>query len=112
MCRLLSVMPITSCPAQRRTHSTSLVADARAGVDTWTAGAAEHADLLHCLPGNVLLASCALGWAARSLADLSQPFPAAGVRRAPARRGRVVIPLLKRLDREGVIRRLEVSGGA
>src|SRR6516164_5932660 len=78
-------------------------------VDTWTAGAAEHADLLHCLPGNVLLAPCALGRAARSPAGLPQPSPAAGGETGAGTTRAGCDSAAEALDREEVIRRLAVS---
>src|SRR5215469_2077069 len=76
------------------------------GLDARAAAAAERAGLLCRLPGNVLLAPDAPGRAARILASLPQPFTAAEARRALGTSRRVVIPLLERLDREGVTRRL------
>jgi len=76
------------------------------GLDVRAAAAAERAGLLCRLPGNVLLAPDAPNQAARILAGLPQPFSAAEARQALATSRRVVIPLLERLDREGVTRRL------
>ena len=74
--------------------------------------AAQHADLLHCLPGNVLLVPGALDLAARSWPTCHIRSSGRGERGAGHNAGLVVIPLLKRLDREGVTRRLAISGGA
>jgi selenocysteine-specific elongation factor len=76
------------------------------GLDARGAAAAERAGLLLRLPGNLLLAPGASGQAARILADLPQPFTAAEARQALKSTRRVVIPLLERLDREGITRRL------
>jgi selenocysteine-specific elongation factor len=76
------------------------------GLDARVAAAAERAGLLCRLPGNVLLAPDAPERAARILAGLPQPFTAAEARRALDTTRRVVIPLLERLDRQGVTRRL------
>jgi selenocysteine-specific elongation factor len=76
------------------------------GLDPRGAAAAERAGLLLRLSGNVVLAAGATGQAARILARLPQPFTAAEARQALQTTRRVVIPLLERLDRDGVTRRL------
>jgi selenocysteine-specific elongation factor len=54
----------------------------------------------------VVLAAGATAQAARILARLPQPFTAAEARQALQTTRRVAIPLLERLDRDGVTRRL------
>jgi selenocysteine-specific elongation factor len=76
------------------------------GLDPRAAAAAERAGLLLRLPGNVVLAAGAAGQAARILAELPQPFTAAEARQALETTRRVAIPLLERLDRDGITRRL------
>jgi selenocysteine-specific elongation factor len=76
------------------------------GLDPRAAAAAERAGLLLRLPGNVVLAAGATGQAARILAELPQPFTAAEARQALETTRRVAIPLLERLDRDGITRRL------
>ncbi len=76
------------------------------GLDARTAAAAERAGLLCRLPGNVILAPDAPDQAARILARLPQPFTVAEARQALRTTRRVMIPLLERLDRQGVTRRL------
>ncbi len=76
------------------------------GLDARAAAAAERAGLLCRLPGNVLLAPGAPDQAARTLARLPQPFTAAEARQALRTTRRVIIPLLERLDQQGITRRL------
>ena len=76
------------------------------GLDARAAAAAERAGLLYRLPGNVILGPDAPDQAARILARLPQPFTAAEARQALQTTRRVVIPLLERLDRQGITRRL------
>jgi selenocysteine-specific elongation factor len=76
------------------------------GLDPRAAAAAERAGLLLRLTGNVVLAAGATGQAARILAELPQPFTAAEARQALETTRRVAIPLLERLDRDGITRRL------
>ena len=76
------------------------------GLDTRAIAAAERAGLVCRLAGNVILAPGATGAAARILAGLPQPFTAAAARQALDTTRRVAIPLLERLDREGITRRL------
>jgi selenocysteine-specific elongation factor len=76
------------------------------GLDGRATAAAERAGLLYRLPGNVVLPADAGTSAARILAELPQPFTASEARQALRSSRRVVIPLLERLDREGVTRRL------
>ena len=76
------------------------------GLDARAAAAAERAGLLLRLPGNVLLAPGAPDQAARMLARLPQPFTAAEARQALGTSRRVMIPLLERLDQQGITRRL------
>jgi selenocysteine-specific elongation factor len=76
------------------------------GLDTRTAAAAERAGLLLRLPGNVVLAAGATAQAARILAGLPQPFTTAEARQALGTTRRVAIPLLEKLDRDGITRRL------
>jgi selenocysteine-specific elongation factor len=76
------------------------------GLDARAAAAAERAGLLCRLPGNVVLAPDAADRATGILAGLPQPFTAAEARRALQTSRRVVIPLLERLDRTGITRRL------
>jgi selenocysteine-specific elongation factor len=76
------------------------------GLDARAAAAAERAGLLYRLPGNVILGPDAPDQAARILARLPQPFTAAEARQALQTTRRVMIPLLERLDRQGITRRL------
>ncbi|HUJ07113.1 MAG TPA: selenocysteine-specific translation elongation factor [Streptosporangiaceae bacterium] len=76
------------------------------GLDARAAAAAERAGLLLRLPGGVVLPADAVGRASKVLAGLPQPFTAAEARQALRTSRRVVIPLLERLDRDGVTRRL------
>jgi selenocysteine-specific elongation factor len=76
------------------------------GLDARSAAAAERAGLLLRLPGNVVLAAGATAQAARILARLPQPFTTAEARQALGTTRRVAIPLLERLDRDGITRRL------
>ena len=76
------------------------------GLDARAAAAAERAGLVYRLPGNVILAPDAAERAARILARLPQPFTATEARQALQTTRRVMIPLLERLDRQGITRRL------
>jgi selenocysteine-specific elongation factor len=79
---------------------------AELGLDARAAAAAERAGLLCRLTGNVLLAAGAIEQAAGILAGLPQPFTTAEARQALDTTRRVAIPLLERMDREGITRRL------
>ncbi|HEU4337938.1 MAG TPA: SelB C-terminal domain-containing protein [Nocardioides sp.] len=76
------------------------------GLDDRALGAAERAGLLwRVAPGLVLLPGAADDAAAR-LARLEQPFTTSAARQELATSRRVVLPLLDRLDRAGLTRRL------
>ncbi len=76
------------------------------GLDPRATAAAERAGLLLRLPGNVVLGPAATERAAAILARLPQPFTASQARQALRTSRRVAIPLLERLDREGLSERL------
>jgi selenocysteine-specific elongation factor len=67
--------------------------------------AAERAGRLVRLTGSVVLADGALARAARILADVPAPFTVSDARRALGTTRRVAVPLLERLDADGVTRR-------
>ena len=76
------------------------------GLDDRALGAAERAGLLwRVAPGLVLLPGAAESAAAR-LALLEQPFTTSAARQDLGTSRRVVLPLLDRLDRAGLTRRL------
>jgi selenocysteine-specific elongation factor len=76
------------------------------GLDDRALGAAERAGLLwRVAPGLVLLPGAAEAAAAR-LALLEQPFTTSAARQDLGTSRRVVLPLLDRLDRAGLTRRL------
>ncbi|MGF9753617.1 SelB C-terminal domain-containing protein [Microvirga sp. 0TCS3.31] len=76
------------------------------GLDDRALGAAERAGLLwRVAPGLVLLPGAAEAAAAR-LAPLEQPFTTSAARQELGTSRRVVLPLLDRLDRAGLTRRL------
>jgi selenocysteine-specific elongation factor len=76
------------------------------GLDDRALGAAERAGLLwRVAPGLVLLPGAAEAAAAR-LALLEQPFTTSAARQELGTSRRVVLPLLDRLDRAGLTRRL------
>ena len=79
--------------------------------------AAERAGRLVRLAPGVVLAPQAVRLARQELGGLAQPFTAGEARERLGTTRRVVIPLLERLDREGLTHRLpdgrrEVRGGA
>ncbi|GAA1226196.1 selenocysteine-specific translation elongation factor [Prauserella halophila] len=67
--------------------------------------AAERSGRLVRLTDTVVLAAGALERAARELAELDPPFTVSGARRAWGTTRRVAVPLLERLDADGVTRR-------
>lgn len=77
-----------------------------AGLDRKSLAAAERAGLLIRLAENVVLLPGVETAAAQSLSDLPQPFTTSEARRCLNSSRRVVIPLLERLDRLGLTRRL------
>jgi selenocysteine-specific elongation factor len=77
-----------------------------AGLDRKSLAAAERAGLLIRLAENVVLLPGVETAAAKSLSDLPQPFTTSEARRCLNSSRRVVIPLLERLDRLGLTRRL------
>lgn len=77
------------------------------GIDRRTIGAAARADALLHLGNGVVLPPEALTRAVGVLAALPQPFTTSEARRAMATTRRVAIPLLERLDADGLTRRVD-----
>lgn len=97
VCRELEAAPFAAPTADRLREL---------GLDERALGAAERAGLLwRIAPGLVLLPGADRDAAAR-LARLEQPFTTSAARRDLATSRRVVLPLLDRLDRAGLTRRL------
>jgi len=76
------------------------------GLDSRSLAAAERAGLLLRITDSILLLPGADEEAARLLGKLRQPFTTSEARRCLDTTRRVVIPLLERLDRLGLTRRL------